>query len=211
MPDPDPHRHLHQRLLRGDRDAPERLVAECAPLLQRLLRRRYLALPREAVADAANDALLALIRHPERYEPGRLPLLKYLTLIADRKLIDMIRQKIRDSSRIEFVGGLVELAAAESKEPLDENAPGPGDDPDRLPPELLGWIEATLPDPADRAFVNLMSEGERDAASYARLIGAAELPDKERAAAVKRNRDRILKRLQRRNQANRAPWSDDHA
>jgi DNA-directed RNA polymerase specialized sigma24 family protein len=159
------------------------------------------------VADAANDALLACVQHPDRYDPHRLPLLNYLTLLADRRLVDLLRRRARESERLEFVGGLVELAAAESKYIHEDT--GELGDPDRLPPEIEAWVAETLPDPKDRAFVDRMCAGEHSTEAFAAVLGLAGLPEKERAAAVKRNRDRILKRLQRRREALRASWRCD--
>src|SRR5579863_9040337 len=92
MSAPDSAWFLYRRLLDGDPTAPERLVAAYVLPLQRILRRRHPALPREVVADAANDALLSLIDRPERFDPGRgVSLLNFLVMIGDRNLIDQLR------------------------------------------------------------------------------------------------------------------------
>lgn len=95
MSEPDNLEFLHRRLLEGDPTASERLVQACLTSVVQILRRRHIALPREAVEDAAHDALLALIRHPERYDPKRATLLNYLVHIAARRLIDWLRARQR--------------------------------------------------------------------------------------------------------------------
>ncbi len=54
-----------------------------------------------------------------------------------------------------------------------------------------------LPDPVDRAIVELMLDNVRDTAVYANVLGIQARPAKEQRADVKRYKDRLRKRLRR--------------
>jgi len=49
----------------------------------------------------------------------------------------------------------------------------------------------------DKQIVSLMAEGVRETAAYATVLGISNLPSQEQAKIVKRNKDRVIKLLQR--------------
>lgn len=77
----------------GDAAAYSRLLAECAPFVRALVRRR-IGWPPELVEDAIQDVLLCVHRVRHTYDPAR-PFTPWLASIADRRAIDAARRKIR--------------------------------------------------------------------------------------------------------------------
>lgn len=194
---------LHARLLAGDPVATDRMVSECLRPVERILARRHMALPREAVTDAACDALLAYFRSPERFDPSRGHLLSYLVAIGDFRLRDWLRAQMRRDSREIHVGGTEELALFEtniqrSSYHHDTKVPG---NSDSVSPEMEMLVRDILPNERDRRVLALIVDGRTEVDAYAAALGILESPAEERRILVKRHRDRILKRLQRRRAA----------
>ncbi len=191
---------LLRALRDGDPDAPDRLISRCAPGLHAFLRSRFAFLPAETRADAANDALLALISNPERYQPERGGSVStYLAAIARHKALDALRTLQRQ--REIFVGGTVELALVEAKNyRAHDETPLDPSDPDVLPPEAEALLNEILPDPRDRRLWECLSQGRTEVADVAPLLGLAALSPEQRQAEWKRHRDRVMKRVQRRRQ-----------
>ena len=189
---------LHRALLRRDPKAPDRFADACLPRLRSLLKARHAFLPPDLAEDAATDAVLFLLETPERYQPERGSLLNFLLLIATSKLRDRWRKAKREG--VDFVGGIenVELRLVETNYYREGVEQSDRRDPDALPPEMEAELRALLPDPIDRKIADLIMEtGRGDVAEYAAVLGIAHLPEGERAAIVKRNRDRVMKKLQR--------------
>lgn len=192
--------HMHQRLLDGDSVAPSELVEAYLPVLMRRLRRRWRWLHDEAlVYDAATDALLAYVQHPARYDPARGGLLAYLTMSAHRDLQNALKREAPHDQQVIWLGDV-------AQSPSDWNVvvSGPSSDPADLvagslaAAELARWVWEALPDPLDRQVFQLMAEGERQTAAFSAVLGIAGLDIAEQRRIVKRRKDRIIKRLQRR-------------
>jgi RNA polymerase sigma-70 factor, ECF subfamily len=198
---------IHLALLQGDLTASERLVRVCLTDLRRLLTRRHIALPREAVADAAHDAVLAYLSHPERYSEERGDLLNYLIHIADNKMRDWLRAYQRRASRELSVGGALELGLWEAKH--NTGAVDQRVDPDALAPEFEALIADILPDARDRRLLQLICGGRTPVEEFAAVLGIIDLPAEEMRAEVKRHRDRILKRVRRRRESFRSFGSQE--
>lgn len=193
VPDPDIPA-IHNALLRGEPTAPRDLVNACAPRLYPLLRRRFALLPREIVDDAVHDALLAVIKQPTLYDAWRGSLINLLVRIGSNKLCDQIRSLKR---RPEIaVGGTVELADLEAKHLVESVDTGP--EPDLLPPEVEALLTETLPDPRDRRVWGLVCEGRTSVDDFAAALELGDLPPDQRKTEVKRHRDRVVKKVQRR-------------
>jgi RNA polymerase sigma factor (sigma-70 family) len=186
-------------LRNGEPTAPRRIVTRMLPPLLALLRRQFFVLPRETLEDAAHDALLALIQAPERYDPARFRLLAYLGQIARNKVVDNIRVWARHRN-IQFVGGSVELAQVEANsyrvDQIQSDLIAPENDD--LPLEVEALLRQTLPDTQDRRLWELICEGRKDTAEYAALLGISHLALDEQQAEVKRQRERVAKRVRRR-------------
>ena len=187
---------LYQAFLEGSPVAFDRLGDKCRPRLIRMLRGNHLYLPRDIIEDAAADALLALYQFPHRFDAAQGSLLNYLKTIADRRLIDAVRRQMRE--KVIFVGGNVALEIVESKHYREEEErPLLWDDREAVSQEFAALIAEILPDPVDRQIAALFGQ-RTDTADIAVLLGSTHLPLPQQKAEAKRNRDRILKKLQRR-------------
>jgi hypothetical protein len=63
--------------------------------------------------------------------------------------------------------------------------------------EFMRRLREVLPDPVDREVLELMAEGERATARFARVIGCDDLDEAEQRKQVKQTKDRIRARLKR--------------
>ena len=139
------------------------------------------------VTAAADTAVLAIVRRPEAYDPGRSRLPAFLRLIARRDLANLLAAERRHArGRIPWES--VELTHPGRNEP--EEAPSLGDSP-----EVQAVIDGLSA--VDRQVLDLIRDGERDTAVFAAVLGIADRPAGEQAAEVKRVKDRIMARLRR--------------
>lgn len=153
------------------------------------LARRF---PRADPADldtAAGDSLLAFLKRPARYDPGRSPLPAFLRLIARRKLSHLLAAGRRHRA------GRIPWDAVEDDLP-GRNPEGAGDD---LPGLDAPGVKAAIDDLSgdDRVVWELMLDGESKTPVFAAALGLADRPAAEQAAAVYRVKDRIKQRLKR--------------
>jgi len=180
-------------------DARERLVADpdtggafaelvLAPLIAELAERNRFAEDHH-VSTAAEVAVMAVIKHPRRYDPNRLPLRAYLLMIARRKLKTAQAAEHRHhQSRIPW--DAVELSLPARNEEVE------GDDSPSLDdPELQAVIAGFTT--AERAVFDCLLGGERRTTTFAAALGLADQPADQQEADVKRVKDRIKARLGR--------------
>jgi len=139
------------------------------------------------IETAAADAVLALIKRPERYDPAKSPLPAFLLLVARRRWLNQFAAERRHR-----VGKIpwddVEFALADGNEEGD-------DAPSFDRPEMQGVI-ASFSD-VDRRLFDLMLGGERNTAAFAAVMGITDRPSDEQEREVKRAKDRIKARLKR--------------
>ncbi len=190
-------RTLHARLLAGDPTAPSDLAAEyLAPLVVRLARSNRHADP-HLVETVATDVVLATAEHPERYQPDRSSLGKYLHMAARGDLRNAFKSASRRAARERSMDP-VELVALEGNSLQDDADPAEivaarGS----LDPALLAAVRAAF-DAQEWQVVQLMVVDDvRDTNVYARLLGIEHLPPEQRKREVKRVKDRLNKRLRR--------------
>ncbi|GEM_PF-791437 len=187
-------------LLLGEPVASRHLVERYYIPLSILLRKHFPFVPNEAVEDAAYDALLAVIQSPQNYDAARSSLLTYLYRIAKNKVVDLFKVQKRTEFEI-FVGGTVALA---QKEENNYRAEHYSDnmlvwtEGETLPPDITQLIDEILPHPLDRQIWDMICEGRKDTNDYAQLLKITHLPLSEQQAEVKRQRERVNKRIRRR-------------
>lgn len=141
------------------------------------------------ISTAAGDAVLTILKRPELYDPTRLPLHKYLELIARRRLMNVwTAGKKHRAGRIPW--DAVELALPARNEGTEDD-----DSPSFDAPELRAVIAGFTV--AERAVFDLLLTDERRTAAFAEALGIAGLPVPEQEAEVKRAKDRIKARLKR--------------
>jgi hypothetical protein len=156
------------------------------------------------VRSACCQTIANYLRSPETYQPNRGPLLSWLALDARGDVLNELtsagaRRERADITTVEVRGatGNVFTEAAQLR-PVEEEALDRAD-PYDLPPNELATIRkhAAAFSPEEAAVIELMGEGVRETASYAEVLGIAHLPAHDQRAAVKREKDRLIRRLER--------------
>jgi RNA polymerase sigma-70 factor (ECF subfamily) len=191
---------LHRRLCEGIATAPAELARVFLPFLLVHLRRVNPAVHDHLCQSAAHDALVSLIKHPASFDPARGDLAAYLRMSAQGDLINLLKKEGRHHQG-RHPWHLVEHAAE------NRNDLGRDDDPslplriaeeqelaDLNAPDLEGpeWTDE------ERRVIALMRRGERSTAVFAAALGLSSLPSEEQKREVKKVKDRIKKRQQRR-------------
>jgi RNA polymerase sigma-70 factor (ECF subfamily) len=190
---------LHQRLLAHDPTASDELAdAYLGPLIV-WLGKIAPHVSEEIRIEAAEDAILSLIRNPQSYSPARQTLEVYLRMSGRGDMLNALASEERRKKH-ESPCGRVELLADDGK------YMGRDDDPAlplRLAEETRSSASA-IPDALRRRLpetdlraMQLLLEGERRYAVFAELYGLLHLPGKEQTRTVKRHKDRLKKMLQR--------------
>lgn len=140
-----------------------------------------------AIESAATDALLAFLKRHEKYDPAKSPVLKFLLLIARRRLSNQFAadRRHRDGK---IPWDSVEFDVADRNE--EEDDPSSFD-----APELQSAIAALSE--TDRRIIDLMRGGERRTVAFAEVMEITDHTPDEQKVAVKRAKDRILVGLKR--------------
>lgn len=176
---------LHYRLLEGDTDAAEPMLACLLPHLVNRLQRRFRYSPGDCVIDAVEDALLEYIGRPARFDATRnVPLSAFLLRAAARNLINALESERRRrdrEARYATDNGVITM----SDPLLDAH--------DR-PNALSG--DVTIPSEEREAY-ELWRKGERRTEVFAQALGLSSLALADQRREVKRFKDRLLKRIRR--------------
>jgi RNA polymerase sigma-70 factor (ECF subfamily) len=190
---------LHGRLLARDPTAGNDLAEAYLELLVVWLGETNPRAPEDIRAEAAGEAIVNFIRHPEKYSPQRQTLEVFLRLSARADLRNLFRNE-RRHARGRKSWKSVELSPAAGK------YLGRDDDPSlpmRLAEEMqaiLGAIPASVRQrlsPTDLRGMELIVLGERRDGVYAELYGLLDRPAEEQHREVKRHKDRLKKILKR--------------
>lgn len=183
-PTPEEETHLLIELLSGSPTAREELAVRFQPLLMRHLACAFPRVAADARDTAADDALLSFLAAPARYDPARGRLGAYLRMSARGDLRNLLARNRRADLPLDSVA-----------EPVAPRNLSRGDEPTWDHPPLKAELAAL--DPLERVALELMQRGTRDTATFAGRLGFEHLPRAEQAAAVKRIKDRVMKRLTR--------------
>ncbi len=186
---PDPDADLLARLRGGEPMASAELVRAHVDGLVEHLRRCHPTAHEHFLVDAAEDALLGLIKNPHTYDPARCSLAGYLRMSALGDLRNALQKEARH-----HVGrasaDCVEEAPDSRNDQQVEHEGSSFDDPG-LAAVIAGFTET------ERRFFDLMRAGEKRTAVLAVALGVADRPVGEQQDEVKRVRDRLIKRLRR--------------
>jgi RNA polymerase sigma-70 factor (ECF subfamily) len=197
---------LHQRLVGNDPTAPSDLaVAFLGPLIYWLSAQPHTrTLHADLLCDAAEDAILALIRNPGSYQPEKADLASYLRMSAQGDLLNRLRREAKHHR------GRTSLEHVEHSD-LAGNYLGQEDDPS-LRLEIaeyrsgLGEVVPTVVreglTEAEGRVLELMIQGERKTSVYAEVCGIADLSPEEQRRFVKQVKDKLKKRLSRTRRGN---------
>jgi hypothetical protein len=171
------------------------------------LRRRHPDEDEGSIVTAVSDAVWAFIRRPEQYDPGRLLIMSYLRMAAERDLLNVRKQAVREWTHQAGWGsrdGDVELSRDLENYRGDEL-----DDPARIVElgETVHELAQQLGDrvaivrhglkPEEIEAIPLVFDGERRTEVYSRLLGWEHLAKNIQRNRVKRFKDKVHKRLHR--------------
>jgi RNA polymerase sigma-70 factor (ECF subfamily) len=184
-------REIHERLMRGDPVASAELAeALLAPLIRKLWQ-KYPGVPDPHLVDeAVVTAMMSYLKQPDRFDPTRSSLFRYLLLAAHRDLLNEMEKRKRRRDKEAMA---VELARRRGNKTME----GAGSDWRLARVEDANRNLSLFVDTRDRAVARLILENERSTAAFAALLGLDSLPLDEQRREVKRHKDRIKKRWER--------------
>lgn len=185
---------LHQRLLDDDPVATVDFFEMVVPRLERYLRYQFPSIGASVDPDvyilATHDALTDYFKSPQKYDPDRSGLMTYLRLAARRDLQNLLGKESRHAKgRISLDS--VEFDRSDGND-VAETVAG-SIDAERLREELTEGMT-----PGERDVFFLMVEGERSTEAAAAALNIEHLAVRDQVREVKRVKDRIKKRIQRR-------------
>jgi RNA polymerase sigma-70 factor (ECF subfamily) len=190
-------RQLHTRLLQRDPVAPAEFAEAFLDELVRRLRAKVGPGCEETLLhDAATDALVDYLQHPSKFNPRKSALLTYLTMAAYRDLLNMIAKEQRRQHR-EVPLQVVEEILNDRNNMIEHEDQMINGMTSAKRAEIMRMVDETFPDSRDRAFLELMMNGERRTTIFSGVLGIQSLTPDEQRKIVKRHKDRITKRLQR--------------
>lgn len=191
----------HARLIAGDKLVTAEISEVFFPALCESAGRKFHYLTdSHVVIVAAEEALLAYLNHPEKFDPKKSSLIGYLYLATRLNVIDKLRTSKKNSVGLDPTS-------------LEHKVEGQISDPEAM---LIAEEEAQfapstpamrrmfsiVTDPVDREIVKLLMEGERKTEAYAKVMGILDLPLPEQQAMVNQRKDRLKTALRR----NLKPW-----
>jgi len=185
---------LHQRLLDDDPVATVDFFEMAVPRLERYLHYQFPSIGAGVDPDiytlAVHDALTDYFKTPQKYDPDRSGLMTYLRLAAKRDLQNLLRKESRHAT------GRVSLDSVEfERSDGNDVAAMVADsiDTKRLYEELTKNMT-----PGERDVFFLIVEGDRSTEAAAAALNIEHLAVRDQVREVKRVKDRIKKRIQRR-------------
>lgn len=190
---------IHQRALRGD---PTATFDAADLLLEALVARLRARWPRlsgtDACHDAAVDVFVQYLQAPDRYDPSRSSLLGWLTMQAHADLSNEHASKQKRFER----AWMVESALSPSEPDAGRTALAEEPWVDTVPTledsTVFAAVRKAFPDERDRRLIWLVCvEGSRSTDEAAIILGLTDLPKEQREAEVRRNKDRVMRRLRR--------------
>ncbi|MBZ4414708.1 sigma-70 family RNA polymerase sigma factor [Myxococcus sp. XM-1-1-1] len=187
LPTPTEEQELHERVLKDESLAHKEVFEVFVdPITARLCRNPIYS--KEQAWDAVIDVIYDYLDHPERFVPQRGRLSTYLAAAAKKNLTDRYRSREASNRRDQEFGAVFELRARAPKESLEVTVEA------RL---AVRRIENEGVPERDQVLIGLILQGERSTRVLAQAIGLPPMSDEDRKREVKRNRDRVMKRLER--------------
>jgi RNA polymerase sigma-70 factor (ECF subfamily) len=190
---------LHQRLLAQDPTAANDLADAYLERLVVWLGETAPKICEDIRLEAAEDAILALIRKPESYSSGLQTLEVYLRMSARGDMLNLLDKERRHKKREKLSGGVELLPGAGKYLRRDDDPSLPlrlaeekQNVANAIPESVRQKLSAT-----DLRAMELILQNERRNAVFAELYGLLHLPSKEQDRAVKRHKDRLKKMLKR--------------
>jgi hypothetical protein len=185
----DEERVLHCRLLEGDPTAPADLAEFYLESLVEWVQVKNPRIDPDLCTEAADEAILALIRNPVSYHLEKRRLEAYLRMSAQGDLRNLLRKQQKHYKNRKS-WNVVELHDSHGKYLGVEDPPLL----DRADGEAAIEMEV---DDVERRVLELMQNGERRTSEYAKVCNVTHLPKKEQVLEVKRLKDRLKTRAKR--------------
>jgi hypothetical protein len=176
------------RRLPADPAAPAEFLAAVYQPLIRDVQATHRSEDPARIADVVSDLLLDFVQRSEQYRSEGLSVRSYLLMAARGDVKNAQAKDARQKCR-EIPLESVAEPAADGKEEDDDIRAWLADP--RVAVVITGF------DPVERAIWELMLSGNRATAAYAPALGLVDRPVAEQERAVKRVKDRIVKRLKR--------------
>lgn len=178
---------LHARVVAGDVSAREEIATEALTSVRRALNGAFRGVDPVSIIDAAEDAAIAYLLNPGRYDPSRgIPLRRFLYVIARRRLLNRLRDNTARCAH--EVVGLMQVDPA-------------------YVPALAGVAGEHSRRSRYRVLMSITTNGERAALrqwlaggsrdDIALALGYGTRSARERHLEVKRFKDRVRRRVQR--------------
>jgi hypothetical protein len=188
-------RRIHRQLLSGDYPTASARLARAylEPVVAHLRARFPDVRDRDLLWEAAADAILNYAEDPSTYNPQKRGLFGYLKMSAQGDLLNALdRESRRRNVELDAVGGnrLQEDDEEEYASERNSEAVVRSD-------ETMRRVHDALPDPRDRQILHLMMEGVRETGEFTQVLGIENMDEAEQRWIVKKNKDRIKKRIQR--------------
>lgn len=184
---------LHRRLLDGDPTATHDILEVFYGDLAGWLKRRFPSLAPGIddgiYCEAAFKAITDYVKAPHKYDPSRRGLKGYLQMAADGDLKNMLQREQYRRSRSVPIEKIADPPLYRN-ESMEEG----GED---IRQRLLADLSKGLSE-AEREALPLVLDGERSTDELARALKIGHLSKEEREREVKRFKDMIKKRAQRR-------------
>ncbi|NVJ20596.1 sigma-70 family RNA polymerase sigma factor [Myxococcus sp. AM011] len=178
---------LHERVLRREPWVSEDVFRVFMdPIIKALCKKR--SEMHEEARDAAIDAIYSYLGNPERYVARKSRLSSYLTRAAKMNTLDQYRHHEARQRRERKFGEVFVLRAPAPKDRMEIIVET------RI---ILERVEQALLEEKDRIFLGLVLQGERSTRVLAEAMNLPPLSEIERRREVKRNRDRLMKLLER--------------
>lgn len=196
---------LHQALLNGDAEAPALLAERVVPALRAKLGLLNAKLTDPQIVESAiGQSVATYLRHPEAYDPNRGPLASYLAMDAAgdvKNELEKRRPEIENDELVEQT--LVELGYRDRNSVVEEEALD-AIDPFDVPHAKLEAARRLLGEfsPQDRELAQLVVDQVRSYAIWAEVLGISHLQLDAQKREVKRQKDRIKKKLERMGERN---------
>jgi RNA polymerase sigma-70 factor (ECF subfamily) len=191
---------IHARLCADDPVAPADLANAYLDDLTNWLITTHPQVDPHLCCQAAEDAILSLIKNPHSFKPDKSQLDTYLRMSARADLRNALGRERRHSKRREKLE-VVELASSGRNPHQEEGDPALVVEREEEGREALARavsldIEQGFTREEQRVF-ELMLKGERRTDAFARALAIADLPERHQRKEVKRIKDRIKRRIQR--------------
>ena len=189
---PDELLSLHERLLGGDRTAPEEIARRLLASLIDEVSRKFPKTDEGLVCDGVTDAILEYCARPAHFNAARgVPLARFLQMASWRNVANLVRGEKRRKAREQRAAGDPETSSVE----LDAAAGNVAQEEDQRHRWQMAQMRDVLDNSVDRKILQLRLSGERRTQAYAEVLGISGLAADIQRRKVKQAKDRIDKVL----------------